>query len=155
MVSFILYCFIFRELIARSFLSMPQEPGLMEQMSKNITRSGLTHNTLNFLRLCVILEPMQELMSRQKAFNLGPRECLKTTLFQKWQRMVAPPGQPGKTGVVHALNPFPLSLLVVGWPLIVHVAVSFVAFHSVINKGELPCWWWERNYRRKARQRQW
>lgn len=109
---------------------MPQEPGLMEQMSKNITRSGLTHNTLNFLRLCVILEPMQELMSRQKAFNLGPRECLKTTLFQKWQRMVAPPGQPGKTGVVHAL-------ILSRCPSIscrqtMHVAISYVAFHYVI-----------------------
>ena len=44
-------------------------------------------------QLCVILEPMQELMSRHKAYGLTPRDCLKTTLFQKWQRMVAPPGQ--------------------------------------------------------------
>lgn len=43
-------------------------------------------------QLCVILEPMQELMSRHKAYALSPRDCLKTTLFQKWQRMVAPPG---------------------------------------------------------------
>ncbi|CAH2101507.1 unnamed protein product [Euphydryas editha] len=34
---------------------------------------------------------MQELMSRHKAYALSPRDCLKTTLFQKWQRMVAPP----------------------------------------------------------------
>ncbi|MGH0142443.1 UNVERIFIED_CONTAM: hypothetical protein FKN15_021213 [Acipenser sinensis] len=34
---------------------------------------------------------MQELMSRHKTYNLGPRDCLKTCLFQKWQRMVAPP----------------------------------------------------------------
>lgn len=47
---------------------------------------------LNFLQLCVILEPMQELMSRHKTYNLSPRDCLKTCLFQKWQRMVAPPG---------------------------------------------------------------
>ena len=43
-------------------------------------------------QLCVILEPMQELMSRHKAYALSPRDCLKTTLFQKWQKMVAPPG---------------------------------------------------------------
>ncbi|KAL7981855.1 hypothetical protein Chor_000912, partial [Crotalus horridus] len=43
------------------------------------------------LQLCVILEPMQELMSRHKTYNLSPRDCLKTCLFQKWQRMVAPP----------------------------------------------------------------
>lgn len=35
---------------------------------------------------------MQELMSRHKTYNLSPRDCLKTCLFQKWQRMVAPPG---------------------------------------------------------------
>lgn len=42
---------------------------------------------------------MQELMSRHKAYQLSPRDCLKTTLFQKWQKMVAPPEQqrpPGK-----------------------------------------------------------
>jgi len=68
-----------------------QDPTVLEQMSKNITRQGLTNSTLNYLRLCVILEPMQELMSRHKAYALSPRDCLKTTLFQKWQRMVAPP----------------------------------------------------------------
>ncbi len=31
-------------------------------------------------------------MSRHKAYALSPRDCLKTTLFQKWQRMIAPPG---------------------------------------------------------------
>jgi hypothetical protein len=82
-----------RELIPRSVIGMQQDPALVEQLSKNITRMGLTNYTLNFLRLCVILEPMQELMSRHKAYGLNPRDCLKTTLFQKWQRMVAPPGK--------------------------------------------------------------
>jgi hypothetical protein len=49
--------------------------------------------TFRLLQLCVILEPMQELMSRHKVYHMGPRDCLKTTLFQKWQRMVAPPGE--------------------------------------------------------------
>ncbi|XP_035826512.1 LIM domain-binding protein 2 isoform X3 [Aplysia californica] len=80
-----------RELIPRSVIAMQQDPTMVEQLSKNITRMGLTNYTLNFLRLCVILEPMQELMSRHKAYGLNPRDCLKTTLFQKWQRMVAPP----------------------------------------------------------------
>jgi hypothetical protein len=44
---------------------------------------------------------MQELMSRHKAYSLSPRDCLKTTLFQKWQRMVAPPG---KRGTILLLN---------------------------------------------------
>lgn len=52
-----------------------------------------------FLQLCVILEPMQELMSRHKAYALSPRDCLKTTLFQKWQRIVAPPGKRGRRTV--------------------------------------------------------
>ncbi|KAI8789039.1 LIM domain-binding protein 2 isoform X4 [Biomphalaria glabrata] len=82
-----------RELIPRSVIGMQQDPTMVEQLSKNITRMGLTNYTLNFLRLCVILEPMQELMSRHKAYGLNPRDCLKTTLFQKWQRMVAPPGK--------------------------------------------------------------
>merc|ERR1719322_698035 len=79
-----------RELIPRSILGM-QEPGMVESLSKNVTRQGFTSTTLNYLRLCVILEPMQELMSRHKAYALSPRDCLKTTLFQKWQKMVAPP----------------------------------------------------------------
>lgn len=94
-----------RELIPRSVVAMQvltganlsetDEPGMVENLSKNITRQGLTATTLNYLRvsteLCVILEPMQELMSRHKAYALNPRDCLKTTLFQKWQKMVAPP----------------------------------------------------------------
>lgn len=32
-------------------------------------------------------------MSRHKTYSLSPRDCLKTCLFQKWQRMVAPPGR--------------------------------------------------------------
>uniref|UniRef100_A0A8C1UT68 LIM domain binding 2a n=1 Tax=Cyprinus carpio TaxID=7962 RepID=A0A8C1UT68_CYPCA len=84
----------YRELIPRSILAMhAQDPQVLEQLSKNITRMGLTNFTLNYLRLCVILEPMQELMSRHKTYNLSPRDCLKTCLFQKWQRMVAPPGK--------------------------------------------------------------
>ncbi|CAD5116716.1 DgyrCDS5574 [Dimorphilus gyrociliatus] len=82
----------FKEFIPRNVIAMQQQDaGMMEQLTKNITRQGLTNYTLNFLRLCVILEPMQELMSRHKAYGLNPRDCLKTTLFQKWQRMVAPP----------------------------------------------------------------
>ena len=101
-----------------------QDPGMVESLSKNVTRQGMTSTTLNYLRvrmqwsltssccspmttlmfkpfllfqLCVILEPMQELMSRHKAYALNPRDCLKTTLFQKWQKMVAPPGKERQT----------------------------------------------------------
>ncbi|XP_033632779.1 LIM domain-binding protein 2-like isoform X4 [Asterias rubens] len=89
-----------RELIPRSVVAMQyhsQDPAMMEQLSKNITRQGLTNVTLNYLRLCVILEPMQELMSRHKAYTLSPRDCLTATLFQKWRRMVTPPAEPNRT----------------------------------------------------------
>ncbi|KAK2110347.1 LIM domain-binding protein 1 [Saguinus oedipus] len=77
-----------RELIPHSILAMhAQDPQMLDQLSKNITRCELSNSTLNYLRLCVILEPMQELMSRHKTYSLSPRDCLKTCLFQKWQHM--------------------------------------------------------------------
>jgi hypothetical protein len=41
---------------------------------------------MHFLKLSTILEPMQELMARYKTFGIAPRDCLRTALFQKWQR---------------------------------------------------------------------
>ncbi|XP_074615293.1 LIM domain-binding protein 2-like isoform X2 [Acropora palmata] len=81
----------YTEMVPRNVIVGTQDPNFLEQLSKNITRQGMTNVTLNYLRLCVILEPMQELMSRHKTYNLNPRECLKSTLFQRWQRMYAPP----------------------------------------------------------------
>ncbi|XP_036439365.1 LIM domain-binding protein 2b [Colossoma macropomum] len=85
----------YSELIPRSVLAVhAQDPGALEQLSKNISRVGLTKLTLNYLRLCMILEPMQELMSRHKTYGLSPRDCLKTCLFHQWQRMTTPPVGP-------------------------------------------------------------
>ena len=42
-----------RELIPRNILAM-QEPGMVESLSKNITRQGLTNTTLNYLRVSII-----------------------------------------------------------------------------------------------------
>ncbi|KAK3750983.1 hypothetical protein QZH41_009137 [Actinostola sp. cb2023] len=83
-----------REMVSRNVVVMQQDPAILEQVSKNVTRNGMTNFTLNYLRvsLCVILEPMQELMSRHKTYNMSPRDCLKSTLFQRWQRMCTPPG---------------------------------------------------------------
>ncbi len=39
-----------RELIPRNILAM-QEPGMIESLSKNVTRQGLTSTTLNYLRV--------------------------------------------------------------------------------------------------------
>lgn len=81
----------YTEMIPRNVIVGAQDPNFLDQLSKNITRQGMTNVTLNYLRLCVILEPMQELMSRHKTYNMNPRDCLKSTLFQRWQRMCAPP----------------------------------------------------------------
>ncbi|XP_071504157.1 LIM domain-binding protein 2-like, partial [Diadema antillarum] len=82
-----------------------QDPTMLEQLSKNITRQGLTNVTLNYLRLCVILEPMQELMSRHKVYNLSPRDCLKATLFQKWQHTNRPQPKRRKRKSSTTMNP--------------------------------------------------
>ncbi|XP_078494712.1 LIM domain-binding protein 2 [Ciona intestinalis] len=67
-----------------------QNPGILEDLCKNTTRQGLTPPMLNYLKMCVIIEPMKELMSRQKTYNMDPRDCLRNCLFQKWQRMLNP-----------------------------------------------------------------
>jgi hypothetical protein len=88
----------FRELIPRSVVAIPADnPGYLDQLSKNLTRSGLTSVMLNFLRLCEILEPMQELMSRHKTTTFSPRDCLKTILHQRWSKTCSdtrPPAKP-------------------------------------------------------------
>uniref|UniRef100_A0A914X4W7 LIM interaction domain-containing protein n=2 Tax=Plectus sambesii TaxID=2011161 RepID=A0A914X4W7_9BILA len=84
-----------QEFVPRSVLSN-QDPLYQEAASVNITRQGLTSLTLNYLRLCVILEPMQQLMSQHKQYpNVPPRECLRNTLFQRFQRN-APQQIPGQ-----------------------------------------------------------
>lgn len=40
-----------RELVPRSVVSMQQDPSMLEQLSKNITRQGITNSTLNYLRV--------------------------------------------------------------------------------------------------------
>lgn len=86
-----------RELILRSMLGV-QDPAMFDQLSKNVTRTGIPATTLHFLRLCVILEPMQELMSRQKFQNISPRDCLRNIVMNRWKRMTTIPTQPTKAG---------------------------------------------------------
>ena len=75
------------ELIPRSTIAIQQDQMMIEKLSKNITYSGLTREIMNFLRLCAILDPMQEIMSRSKSYGLSPRESLKSVLHNKWQRI--------------------------------------------------------------------
>lgn len=79
-----------QELIPRSTIAIQQDATGIEQISKNITKAGITNHTLNYLKLCTILEPMQELMSRNKITQLVPRECLKASANQKLTRMSGP-----------------------------------------------------------------
>lgn len=42
------------ELISKSLaLQAQQDPSMLEQITKNITRQGLTNSTLNYLRVCI------------------------------------------------------------------------------------------------------
>jgi hypothetical protein len=47
-----------RELIPRSVVAMhaQQDPGMLDQLSKNITRQGITNATLNYLRVSAVLK---------------------------------------------------------------------------------------------------
>ena len=40
-----------RELVPRAIVSMSQDPSALEQLTKNITRQGITNSTLNYLRV--------------------------------------------------------------------------------------------------------
>lgn len=71
---------------------------------------------------------MQELMSRHKAYSLNPRDCLKTTLFQKWQRMVAPPGKRGTFLLLFFSFNFSLSSAMLG------PAVSPFSFRAMLSR---------------------
>ncbi|CAJ0583554.1 unnamed protein product, partial [Mesorhabditis spiculigera] len=59
-----------------------------EKPKSPIARSGLPALTLNYLKLCHILEPMQLLMSYSKGnMQCGPREMLRSVTFQQHQKM--------------------------------------------------------------------
>jgi len=66
-------------------------PTAINEICRLVTRSGLTTATLNFLRLCNIMEPMTELFTFHKTFRMEPRECLKNCLYQKWNKIMNPP----------------------------------------------------------------
>ena len=142
-----------------------QDPGMVESLSKNVTRQGMTSTTLNYLRvrmqwswtlstlscfspmtalmfkpfllfqLCVILEPMQELMSRHKAYALNPRDCLKTTLFQKWQKMVAPPGKESRKSTHLPIRQNSRYLACI-WPT--HMSPSDLNFWRIDRYYDMP-----------------
>lgn len=42
-----------REMVPRSVIGMQQDPAMLEQLTKNITRMGMSNATLNYLRVCI------------------------------------------------------------------------------------------------------
>lgn len=87
-----------QELVPRSTIAIQQDQAGIEQLSKNITRTGLANQTLNYLKLCSVLEPMQEIMSRSKMTQAVPRECLKQTVMMGQKQGMAP-GAGGRMGM--------------------------------------------------------
>ena len=82
--------FIYKNLVAN--VHAQQDSQMLDQLTKNVTRQGLTNKTANYLRICVLLEPMQLIMSRQKEMEgTSPRDCLKNVLYTKWQTNVCAP----------------------------------------------------------------
>ncbi|KAK0396450.1 hypothetical protein QR680_001722 [Steinernema hermaphroditum] len=60
---------------------------LMEKVKSNVFKNGLTRLSLDYLKMCSILEPMQILMFHSKSQNINPKEALKHTLFAEHQKM--------------------------------------------------------------------
>ena len=82
------------ELVPRSVLACIQDPSLIDQLTKNITKMGFTSPTLNFLKISSILEPMQELMARHKVWGVQPpKECLRVAVVQRVQALRMSGGQ--------------------------------------------------------------
>jgi len=87
-----------RELIPRSVIAM-QEPGMVETLSKNITRQGLTATTLNYLRVSnTSLTGRLEDVSAEEGDPQGPPGSLPTSVVGT---------QGGPLPVVGAPGPLP------------------------------------------------
>lgn len=50
-----------------------------------VTRNGLTKSTIAYLKMCMIMEPMQVLMLQHQQTRLDPRSCLKNLLHVKYK----------------------------------------------------------------------
>ncbi|NWS39082.1 LDB2 protein, partial [Probosciger aterrimus] len=78
----------YRELVPRSILAMhAQDPQVLEQLSKNITRMGLTNFTLNYLRV-ICWHIFSDNLSH--ATSPSPRQCLGMVLKQPGARFTIP-----------------------------------------------------------------
>lgn len=71
-----------REYIDRSITSIGLPNTLLVEPT---TFQGLPNSTMIYLRMCSVMEPMQELMSQHKLNNLEPKACLKKFLYDKYK----------------------------------------------------------------------
>uniref|UniRef100_A0A915EP82 Uncharacterized protein n=1 Tax=Ditylenchus dipsaci TaxID=166011 RepID=A0A915EP82_9BILA len=60
--------------------SMENSPELFKT---GVTRSGLPQEALHYLKMCLILEPMQIIMHHSKATSAPPQQTLRTILFNQ------------------------------------------------------------------------
>lgn len=68
-----------REYIDRSLFS-----NMLPNSIEPVTRQGLTKQTLFYLKMCMIIEPMQDIMSLHKQTKQDPSNCLKTFLLDRY-----------------------------------------------------------------------
>lgn len=73
------------EMIPRSALALHHEPAHVDKLMKNVTAGGIAKEAMKVLSFSAILQPMQELMARNKSSAMPPHDCLKAVIFQKWQ----------------------------------------------------------------------
>lgn len=71
-----------REYIDRSMAAIGMPPSFLVDP---ITRQGLTKSTISYLKMCMIMEPMQDLMFQNKQTKMDPRSCLKKLLLEKYK----------------------------------------------------------------------
>uniref|UniRef100_A0A6G1SJW6 LIM domain-binding protein 2 n=1 Tax=Aceria tosichella TaxID=561515 RepID=A0A6G1SJW6_9ACAR len=50
-----------------------------------VTRFGLTKSTVAYLKMCMIMEPMQDLMIHHRQTKLEPKQCLKHLLYDRYK----------------------------------------------------------------------
>ncbi|RNA29884.1 LIM domain-binding 2 isoform X1 [Brachionus plicatilis] len=72
-----------QELIPRSAFCGLRDNNQLDKLSANIAKAGLVPSAVKYLKICSVLEPMQELMLRHKMSAQAPRECLRVWAMQR------------------------------------------------------------------------
>ena len=72
-----------RELIPRSVLGMQQDPGMVESLSKNVTRQGMTSTTLNYLRVRKKRQILMKHTGWPRGFETDMRKFVSYKILQE------------------------------------------------------------------------